>query len=171
MAARHHGNTTESLSGTLILPTPSLGRDAGKDAEHYVVDITKNCRDEGSQGRHGVPGSTGLRHTLPYTSFDANFRDSKWLGPLIGNLKTQVDILAPSLRSWDQVTSGPLTVTQRAPLRLTGVSLLSRDPRPSCFLTRLRVGELGFSLGLATNCLDDLENVTEPSWVSVSTSF
>lgn len=103
--------------------------------------------------------------------FCANFGVGKWLGSLTRNLKTRVYVLAPPT-SWDQVTSWTVNDDLVSSPRLKGVSLLQLGTQTLRLpVERSESEELGFSLGLAANWLDDLENVTGPSWASVSTLF
>lgn len=61
MSARYHGNTIESRSGTLIPPTPiSWGKIQIRKLK-VTLQNTKKCKDEGSQGQHGIPRSTDSR--------------------------------------------------------------------------------------------------------------
>lgn len=86
--------------------------------------------------------------------------------------KTQIHIWAPPLTSWAHVTSRTINSdlvsspeTQRDQPSASGPHALTFPVQGT------ESGQLGFSPGMVTSWLDDPENVTEPSWVSVSTLF
>lgn len=86
--------------------------------------------------------------------------------------KTQIYVLAPPLTSWAHVTSWTINGDQvSSPETQRGQPSASGSHALMLPVQGTESGQLGFSLGLATSWPDDLENVTEPSWVSVSTLF